>query len=102
MNVQEAAEAKMEREDQVKKENAILIAGKTPLTSANATVGAEIMVTSKAFSVQYERATITEVKLFGSKGAIVKFVTESGSKNQLTSKPVAEKNSQGAYQAYLG
>ena len=100
MNVQEAAIVKMEREAQIKKENAILTAGKTPLTSANATVGAEIVVSVKAFSVQYEKATITEVKLLG-KGAIVKFETASGKKNQLTARPVAEKNSQSVYQAYL-
>ena len=100
MNVQEAAIAKMEKEAQVKKENAILIVGKTPLTSVNAIAGASIIVSAKAFSTKYEVATITEIKLLG-KGAIVKFVTAVGSKNQLNAKPVAEKNSQGVYQAYL-
>ena len=100
MNVQEAAIAKMEKEAQVKKENAALTVGKTPLTSANATVGAEIVVSAKAFSVQYEKAVITEIKPMA-KGAIVKFLTKTGSKNQLTARPVAEKNSQGSYQAYL-
>ena len=100
MNVQEEAKAKMEREVRVKEENAILTAGKTPLTSANATVGAEIVVTTKGFSVQYEKAIITEIKTL-SKGSIVKFQTEDGKKNQLTARPVAEKNSQGVFQAYL-
>lgn len=76
------------------------IEGKTPLTSTNAVVGANIVVTTKGFSVSYESATITEVKLLG-KGAIVKFTTESGKKNQLTARSVAEKNFQGVYQAYL-
>lgn len=74
---------------------------KIPLTSTNVEVGASIMVTTKGFSVSYESATITEVKPLGSKGAIIKFVTESGSKNQLTAKPIAVKNFQGVYQAYL-
>jgi len=101
MNVQEEAEAKMEREAQIKKENAILTAGKTPLSSANATVGAEIVVNTKAFSVKYEKATITEIKPGIRGGAIVKFISATGSKNQLTARPVAEKGSQGSYQAYL-
>ena len=101
MNVQEAAIVKMEREAQVKKENERLTAGKTPLTSTNATVGAEIIVTGKAFSVEYELATITEIKPLSRGGAIVKFVTEAGKKNRLTARAKAEKSFQGAYQAYL-
>ena len=100
MNVQEAAEAKMEREAQVKKENEILIAGKTPLTSGSATVGAEIIVSARAFAVAYEKATITEVISLG-KSSTVKFETASGKKNRLTARPVAEKNFQGVFQAYL-
>jgi len=75
--------------------------GKTPLTTANAKVGAEILVTSKAFSVQYENATITEVKPLSRGGAIVKFVTADGKKNRLTARAAAEKNFQGVCQAYL-
>ena len=100
MNVQEAAILKMEKEAQIKKENATLTEGKTPLTSTNAGVGVEIVVSAKAFSVQYEKAVITEI-IPMAKGAIVKFVTELGKKNQITARPVAEKNSQGSYQAYL-
>lgn len=100
MNIQEEAQAKMEREARVKEENAILTAGKTPLTSTNATVGTQVVVSTKAFSVKYEVATITEIKPM-SKGAIVKFVTEKGSKNQLTARLVAEKSYQGVFQAYL-
>ena len=100
MNVQEAAIAKLEREALIKEENATLTAGKTPLTSTNAEVGMEIVVSAKAFSVKYEKATITEI-IPMAKGAIVKFLTKTGSKNQLTARPVVEKNSQGSYQAYL-
>ena len=74
---------------------------KIPLTSMNAVVGAEILVTTKAFSVSYEKATITEIKPGVRGGAIVKFITESGSKNQLNARTIAEKNFQGVYQAYV-
>jgi len=74
---------------------------RTPLTSLNATIGAAISVTSKGFSVKYENATITEIKECGAKGSIVKFVTESGAKNQMNVKPVAALNFQGVHQAFL-
>jgi hypothetical protein len=101
MNIQEAANAKLSKEACIREENERLTAGRTPLTATNARIGAEILVTAKAFSVQYEKATITEIKPLSRGGAIVKFITEAGKKNQLTARVKAEKNFQGVYQAYL-
>lgn len=75
---------------------------KTPLNSSNAVVGAKIEVTTKAFSVGYENATITEIKPGVKKGNVtVFFTTEKGAKNRLIARLVAEKNFQGVYQAFL-
>jgi len=75
---------------------------KTPLTSLNATVGARISATTKAFNVLYEDATITEVIQGVKNGNVtVKFVTDAGRNHKLIARTVAEKNFQGVFQAFL-
>ena len=79
--------------------------GKTPLSAANAKTGTEILVNQKAFRIEYENATITEVKPPSRSGDVgVKFITADGKNGRLIARAKPTKSMHGNdydFQAYL-